>query len=425
MNQLTTTKNFIKQASALLKLDENSQELILRPDKIIQVKVPVKMDNGQVKVFQGYRVQYNNARGPYKGGVRFHHQINLNEVEALAALMTLKTAVVNIPMGGGKGGVKVDPKTLSKPELKQLTRNFIRGLFEHIGPKKDILAPDVNTNPTIMGWVMDEYSKLVGHNEPAVVTGKPLSIGGSLGRTEATALGGYYLLELLAKQYKLIPAKTRVIIQGFGNVGFNIARILQQKGYKIVGLSDSRGAIYSPVGLDPISAMKTKKRKGFIDDCYLGGSVTDCTPESDHKKHHIHLTNKQLLEKPCDILIPAALDGVINKNNAGRIKTKYILEMANGPITFEADQKLVKKKVIIIPDILANSGGVTVSYFEWLQNIQGEAWTETAVNQKLAKLIKSAFDEVIKFSEKYKTNLRLAAYALALQRISQALKDRH
>ncbi len=424
MNAFSATKNFIKAAAAVIDLDKNILEQILHPDKIIRVKAPVIMDDGQKKVFQGYRVQYNNARGPYKGGIRYHQEVNLNEVQALAALMTLKTAAVGIPMGGGKGGIKVNPKELSKDELEQLSRNFIRALFEHVGPKKDVLAPDVNTNPTIMGWMMDEYSKLVGHTEPAVVTGKPLSIGGSQGREEATALSGYFVIEQLVKKYKLNPAKTRIIIQGFGNVGYNLAEILYKKKYKLVGLSDSQGAIYSPKGLSPICAMKTKLKKGYIDDCYLNGSVKDCRPESDHLAHHKHITNKQLLTQPCDILIPAALGGVIDNSNASRIKAKYIVEMANGPITDEADKKLAKKKVVIVPDILANAGGVTVSYFEWLQNIQGQSWTKTEVNQKLEKLIRQAFMEVDKLSVKHKIDLRMATYVLALKRISQALQDR-
>jgi len=424
MNAFTEIKNYIKQAAAIINLNNNILAQILEADKIIQVKVPVNLDNGSTKVFTGYRVQYNNARGPYKGGLRYHQKVNLNTVQALAALMTLKTAVVDIPMGGGKGGIKVNPKNLSKPELKQLSRNLIHGLFEHIGPHKDVLAPDVNTNPTIMGWLMDEYSKMVGYTEPAVVTGKPLSIGGSQGREKATALGGYFVIEQLVKKYKLNPAKTRIIIQGFGNVGYNLAEILFKKNYKIVGLADSRGAIYSFKGLSPTSAMKTKLTKGFIDDCYLNGSVKDCRPESDHLKHHKHVTNKQLLTLPCDILIPAALGGVINKSNAGKIKAKYIVEMANGPLTAEADAKLIKKKVIVVPDILANAGGVTVSYFEWLQNIQGESWIKTEVNQKLKSLLTSAFDEINKIATKHKISLRMAAYVLALERITAAIRDR-
>jgi len=421
---LTTTKEFIKQAAQLIKLEPAILQLILVPDKTIRFKIPVKSASGKTEVFEGFRIQHNNDRGPYKGGIRFHQQVDLKEIQSLATLMSLKTALVDVPFGGGKGGIKVDPKKLSKNELKELTRNFVGALHQHIGPQKDILAPDLNTNPTIMAWIAGEYSKIVGHNEPAVVTGKPLSLGGNLLRNESTSLGGYLVIEELAKKFKLEPNKTKVIIQGFGNVGYNLAKILQQNKYLITGFSDSQGAIYSPDGLKPQSAMKTKEQKGFIDDCYLGGSVTDCRPESDHKKHHRHITNKQLLEKPCDILIPAALDGVINQKNAGRIKAKFIVEMANSPVTAEADQKLNKKGKVIIPDILANAGGVIVSYFEWLQNIQGQAWSKEEIRSKLTKTIKAAFAQADKLARVKEVNLRLASYSLALTRISQAIKDR-
>ncbi|MFH1597814.1 MAG: Glu/Leu/Phe/Val dehydrogenase [Patescibacteria group bacterium] len=424
MNSFSSTKNSIKEAARVIDLDNNVLEQILYPDRIIQVKVPIKKDDGSIKIYQGYRIQYNNARGPYKGGIRYHQDVNLNEVQALAALMSLKTAVTGIPMGGGKGGIKVNPKELSKPELEQLSRNFMRALFEHVGPKKDVLAPDVNTNSTIMSWMMDEYSQMVGHSEPAVVTGKPLSIGGSEGREEATALGGYYIIKQLVKKYKLQPQKTRVIIQGFGNVGYNLAEILFKKKFRLVGFSDSQSALYSQEGLNPDSTMRSKKHKGYIDDCYLAGSVKDCRPESDHLKHHLHITNKQLLTQPCDLLIPAALGGVIDSSNVGRVKAKYIVEMANGPITFEADQRLAKKKVVVIPDILSNAGGVTGSYFEWLQNIQGQSWTKAQFNNRLEQIMKTAFDQVDKIAAQYQISMRTAANVLALQRIGQAIQDR-
>lgn len=416
-NPFTNTLEQLKRAADLIGLDKSVYEMLKVPRRTFQFAVPVKMDDNSWKVFEGYRVQYNNDRGPYKGGIRFHPQANLSEVKALAALMTWKTAVANIPFGGGKGGIKVDPKQLSEGELERLSRSYIDSLRDLIGPYQDVPAPDVNTNPKIMGWMVDEYSKLTGKPTPAVLTGKPIALGGSQGREAATGLGGFYLLQEIAKKLKLNPKNIRVVIQGLGNVGYHFARFVHQAGYKIVAISDSRGNIYDKrgKGLDPEHVMATKKAKGLTGGCYCVGTVCDC-------KNYEKVSDKKLLELPCDILVPAALENQITEENAGRIKAKVIIEMANGPVTSEADTKLIKKGVVLVPDILANSGGVTVSYFEWLQNISNEYWTEEMVNKKLKQFITVAFDDIWKLKEKYNTDLRAAAYILAIQRVADAMQ---
>jgi glutamate dehydrogenase/leucine dehydrogenase len=416
-NPFTNTLEQLKKAADLIGLDHNIYELLKVPHRTLQFAVPVRMDDQSWRVFEGYRVQYSNDRGPYKGGIRFHPQASLSEVKALAALMTWKTAVANIPFGGGKGGVKVDPKMLSEGELERLSRSYINAVRDFIGPDRDVPAPDVNTNPKIMGWMVDEYSKLVGKPTPAVLTGKPIALGGSQGREAATGLGGFYLLQEVTKKLGLNPSKTKVVIQGLGNVGYHFARFVHQAGYKIVAMSDSQGNIYDKrgKGLDPEHVMNTKKAKGLTGGCYCVGTVCDC-------KNYEKVSDKKLLELPCDILVPAALENQITATNAGRIKAKVVLEMANGPVTSEADVKLAKRGITLIPDILANSGGVTVSYFEWLQNISNDYWTEETVNKKLKQLITDAFNDIWDIKEKYKTDLRIAAYVLAIQRVAGALQ---
>ncbi|MFA6272609.1 MAG: Glu/Leu/Phe/Val dehydrogenase [Patescibacteria group bacterium] len=416
-NPFTNTLEQLKKAADLIGLDQNIYEILKVPYRTFQFAIPVKMDDQTWKVFEGYRVQYNNDRGPYKGGIRFHPQANLHEVKALAALMTWKTAVANIPFGGGKGGIKVDPKQLSEGELERLSRGYINAVRDFIGPNLDVPAPDVNTNPKIMGWMVDEYSKLVGHPTPAVLTGKPLALGGSQGREAATGLGGFYLLQEVAKKLKLNPKNTKIVIQGLGNVGYHFARFAYQAGYKIIAISDSRGNIYDKrgKGLNPKYVMDTKKKKGLTSGCYCTGTVCDC-------KNYEKVSDKKLLELTCDILVPAALENQITDANAGKVKAKVVLEMANGPITSEADEKLARRGILVVPDILANSGGVTVSYFEWLQNISNDYWTEEVVNKKLKQLITTAFNDVWEIKEKLKTDLRTAAYVLAIQRVADALQ---
>lgn len=416
-NPFTNTLEQLKKAADLIDLDPDTHAILKVPYRTFQFSIPVKMDDNSWKVFEGYRVQYNNDRGPYKGGIRFHPQANLHEVKALAALMTWKTAVVNIPLGGGKGGIKVDPKKLSEGELERLSRGYIRAARDFIGPDVDIPAPDVNTNPTIMGWMADEYSKLVGRSTPGVVTGKPLALGGSQGREAATGLGGFYLLQEIVKKLKINPKKAKVVIQGFGNVGYHFAKFAHKAGYNIIAVSDSQGNVFDKrsKGLDPKHIMNTKKEKGLASGCYCIGTVCDC-------ENYTRVTDKKLLEIPCDVLVPAALENQITKTNAGRIKAKVILELANGPITSEADEKLYKKGVVVVPDILANSGGVTVSYFEWLQNLKNEYWTEKEVHKRLKEIVTTALNDTWGYKEKYNTDLRTASYVLAIQRIAEALQ---
>ncbi len=387
------------------------------PDRTITVSLPMKMDNGDIKIFSGFRVQHNNILGPYKGGLRYHPQVNMDEVRALAFWMSMKCAVVDIPFGGGKGGITVNPKELSERELRDLSKLFARRLATAIGPTIDVPAPDVNTNPTIMAWMVEEYSKIVGKKTPAVITGKPLTAGGSQGRTEATGLGGSYVLFSALKRLKKSPKGLTVAVQGFGNVGYYIALYLEQAGMKVVAVSDSKEGIYVKDGLNPQMTLECKQKKGYLSGCYCVGSVCDLNRGR-------KITNDELLELPVDVLVPAALENVITKDNAGKIKAKVILEMANGPITTEADTLLKKNNVIVIPDILANSGGVCTSYFEWYQNVHKKKWTKKQVFTKLQTQLEKVTTEVFTTQKKYKDmSLRDAAYALALKRIQKSWKQ--
>lgn len=402
-------------AATLMKLDSATNEVLKNPDRVVEVSLPVRMDDGTLRVFRGYRVQHSNLRGPYKGGLRYHPKVDLNEVKALAFWMSMKCAVVGIPMGGGKGGITVDPKKLSSAELERLTRAFTRAMKDVFGPDRDVPAPDVNTNPTIMGWIMDEYSQLVGAPSPAVVTGKPLSLGGSLGREEATGQGGFYVLDELAKRLHLQPKKTTVVVQGFGNVGYHFAKLAHQAGYRIIGLSDSHGGIVDirKTGMDPDHVMAQKKSKGVIGGMYCVGTVCD-------GEHYKAVTNEKLLETPCDILVPAALENVLTGKNAGRVKAKVILELANGPTTPEADAKFARRNIVVAPDILANAGGVTVSYFEWIQNRTGDRWSAHQVATQLETVMRDAFRDVWLQKEKHTTTMRTGAFIAALTRLAAA-----
>jgi len=400
--QLKSIEEFIPEK------DRQYLAYLKQPQRILQVSIPVKMDDGSIKVYEGYRVQYNDARGPFKGGIRYHLQADLNEVKALAFWMAIKCATVNIPFGGAKGGVQVDPKKLSAAELERLTRGYTRAIKDFIGPDKDVPAPDVYTNPQIMAWIMDEFSQIKGYNVPGVVTGKPVEVGGSLGRDTATAQGGFYVLENVVKKLKLNPKKLKIVIQGFGNAGSVMAELVSQAGYQVVGLSDSRGGIYNDKGLDVKAVIDHKKQEGTV-TTFPGVKI---------------VTNKQLLELPCDILMPAALENQITKENAGRIKARFILELANGPTTPEADQKLFKKGIIVVPDVLANAGGVTVSYFEWVQNLANFYWTKEDVFKKLKPIMIKSFEKVWKTGQDYQVDLRQAAFIVALSRIIQAIKVR-
>ncbi|MBI4262601.1 Glu/Leu/Phe/Val dehydrogenase [Candidatus Uhrbacteria bacterium] len=412
MKNLTT-------AAKLLKLKPKFVAALKKPEHIWNVEIPVVRDNKKTETFHGYRVQYSGARGPYKGGIRFHPATDLNEVKALAFWMAVKCATVGIPYGGAKGGITVDPKQLSHGELERLTRAYTRALYDYIGPEKDIPAPDVNTNPHMMAWMMDEFSKIRGCNVPGVVTGKPLEIGGSQGREEATGRGGFYVLEELAKKLKLNPKKTRVIVQGFGNVGYHFARFAYKAGYQIIGLSDSQGGILSLDGtsMDPENVMASKLKRGRIHGCYCIGSVCDCV-------HFTQVTNEELLTTPCDVLVPAALENQLTKQNAKQVKARVVLELANGPTTPDADIIFKRKKIILVPDVLANAGGVTVSYFEWVQNLQNFYWTAAEVDARLKPIMVRAFNEVWEMAAKKKTTLRMGAYCVAIERIARAMELR-
>ncbi len=383
-----------------------------QPDRTISVSLPLAMDNGTVKVFEGYRVQHNNILGPYKGGLRYHPNVSMDEVRALAFWMTMKCAVVDIPFGGGKGGVTVNPKELSEKELKNLSQLFIQRLAPIIGPTIDVPAPDVNTNSKIMAWMVDEYIKQVKSENQlkAAFTGKPLSKGGSQGRTEATGLGGSYVLLETLRKLKKNPKGMTVAVQGFGNVGYYVAYYLAQAGMKVVAVSDSKEGIFVAEGLNPKITLECKQEKGYLSGCYCVGSVCDLNKGR-------KITNEELLELEVDVLVPAALENVITDKNASQIKAGIILEMANGPITDEADIILEKKGTMIIPDILANSGGVATSYYEWYQNMHNEKWNKKEVFVRLQSLMERATDEVLALQKKEKVTMRDAAYMLALKRI--------
>jgi glutamate dehydrogenase/leucine dehydrogenase len=375
------------------------------PEREIRVSIPVTMDDGSERLFEGYRVQHSSARGPYKGGIRFHPQADMDEVRALSLWMTLKTAVANIPMGGGKGGIAVNPKELSRGELERLSRRFVRALWRDLGAQVDVPAPDVNTNGEIMGWMLDEYETLSGTKSPATFTGKAIAQGGSQGRELATGQGGYFVFAALREALG-IPEGATVAIQGIGNVGGHAAEIFHAAGYKIVAVSDSRGGIHAPAGLDPAAVAAYKKEHGSLSG-FPGAQ---------------EISNEQLLELPVDVLVPAALENQITEENVARINAKTVLELANGPTTPEADDALFARGIPVVPDILANSGGVIVSTFEWEQNLRGESWSAERVNDKLKEILEREATHIFEQSAALSTDLRRAAYAVALLRIEAALK---
>ena len=391
-------------AAEYLKLDQGLRQVLRTPKRVMEVSVPVKMDNGQIKVFTGYRVQHNIARGPAKGGMRYHPNVTLDEVKALASWMTWKTATVNIPYGGGKGGVICDPKRMSKGELERMTRRFVSEILPIIGPDKDIPAPDMYTDAQTMAWMMDTFSMTVGYSALGSFTGKPVSLGGSEGRNEATARGCLFAVEEACKAKKIPLRGATVAIQGFGNAGAIAARLFAEKKAKIVAISDSRGGVHNSRGIDPIRAIRYKERSGSV----VGMPGTS------------RISNEELLALKCDILIPAALENVITLDTADQVKAKIVAEAANGPTTPRADEILARKGVFLIPDILANAGGVTVSWFEWSQNLQGFFWQEHEVNQRLEYVMKRAFADVYETSRKYRVHMRTAAYILAVGRVAEA-----
>ena len=395
------------QACKRLGLSEEMRTLLRIPYRELKVEIPVRMDNGHLSVFIGYRVQHNGARGPYKGGVRYHPELDMDDVRALAMLMTWKAAVVDIPFGGAKGGVSCDPKKMSQDELQRLTRAFISKIDLIIGPSRDIPAPDVNTNAQVMAWMMDEYGKYHGYT-PAIVTGKPIELGGSLEREQATGRGCIFAALEAAKVHGLKLKGARAVIQGFGNVGSNAAQILEEEGCRVIAVSDSQGAVYSPKGLS-ISKLRTHKKK-------MGGVVG--FPGSSSMKP------EDLLEADCELLIPAALEGAITLKNARKIRARLIAEGANGPILPEVDPILEKRNLFIIPDILANAGGVVVSYFEWVQNFQHYSWEREQVNRELQKVMARSFRAVYELSKKEKETMRTAAYMIAIQKVAHATELR-
>lgn len=403
-------QNALLQLERATKLTSFSPDFLKRiayPDRQIRISIPVKMDDGTLNVYEGYRVQFNNARGPYKGGIRFHQDTDIEEVKALAFWMALKCAVVNIPMGGGKGGVTVNPKELSKTELEALSRGWMRGFSDVVGPQKDVPAPDVNTTPEIMSWMADEFGKITGDTSGAVITGKPIENGGSQGRGTATAQGGFYVFETLREKLGL-PEVCRVVIQGFGNAGEHAADIWTKAGHKVIATSDSRGAIRHPDGLDITALYEHKKATGSVAG-FAGGETFDA---------------HELLFQACDLLIPAALENQIQEGNADRIQAKVVLELANGPTTPEADDTLFARGISVIPDILANAGGVTVSTFEWEQNINNEHWSEAEVFEKLQVIMDREALEIFEKSRVLSTDLRRAAFIIALERIQQAMLEK-
>lgn len=403
--------NAMKQLDIAAKaagISENIINILREPERQTVVHFPVKMDDGATRVFEGYRVQHSSARGPYKGGIRYHEQTDIDEVKALAFWMAIKCAVVNIPLGGGKGGVTVNPKKLSRQELERLTRAFTRAIADIIGPEKDIPAPDVNTTPEIMAWIRGEYESIVGHKAPGVVTGKPVEAGGSLGRGTATAQGGFFVFEAARKKLALDPESSTVIVQGFGNAGATMAKILDHHGYKVVGVSDSGGGVWNENGLDIKELSKHKEETGRVSGF----------------KNSENITNEELLELPCGVLIPSALENQITAENAGDIKAKMVLELANGPTTPEADSILESRGIVVLPDVLANAGGVAVSYFEWVQNLSGESWSEEEVFTRLQKTMAEAFDGVWNKKTELGGSMRTAAFAAALARIAKAMEEK-
>ncbi|MEM4165277.1 MAG: Glu/Leu/Phe/Val dehydrogenase [Nitrososphaerales archaeon] len=402
-------QNALKQldiATELLKMDPDIYQMLKEPKRVVTVAVPVRMDSGEVITYLGYRIQHNDARGPYKGGIRYHPDVSLDEVKALAFWMTWKCGVVDIPFGGAKGGVICNPKEMSRSEKERLTRRYTSMIAPLMGPYIDIPAPDVYTDAQTMAWIMDTYSQLTGYRVPECVTGKPVSLGGSEGRAEATGLGAAICASEAANAIGLNLKDATVAIQGFGNVGSNAALFLAEMGCKIIALSDSRGGIFSPKGINPLAALRYKEKTGSV----VGMAGCD------------EITNEELLELECDILLPAALENVITQENASRVKARIVVEGANGPTTPEADKILYSNKVFVVPDILANAGGVTVSYFEWVQNLNRDHWNLAEVKRKLEEKMIAAFKSVYETSVKYNIDMRAAALMVGVGRVAEAIK---
>ncbi|MCP1095256.1 Glu/Leu/Phe/Val dehydrogenase [Peribacillus frigoritolerans] len=400
---LDSTQVVIKEALDKLGYSEEVFELLKEPLRMLTVRIPIKMDDNSTKIFTGYRAQHNDAVGPTKGGIRFHPEVDEEEVKALSMWMSLKCGIVNLPYGGGKGGIICDPRQMSIGELERLSRGYVRAISQIVGPTKDIPAPDVYTNSQIMAWMMDEYSRIREHDSPGFITGKPLVLGGSHGREKATAQGVTICIEEAAKRKGIELKGARIIVQGFGNAGSFLAKFMHDAGAKVIGISDAYGAIYKPEGLDIDYLLD--KRDSF-------GTVTTLF---DHT-----ITNQELLEQDCDILVPAAISNQITKENAHLIKAQIVVEAANGPTTLEATKILTERKVLLVPDVLASSGGVTVSYFEWVQNNQGYYWEDEEVQTKLKALLVNSFNQIYEMSETRKVDMRLAAYMVGVRKMAEA-----
>ena len=399
----------LDEAAKLINLDKGLHQILAHPKRVLTVSLPVKLDNNEIRVFTGFRSQHNDARGPYKGGIRYHPQVTIDEVKALSMWMTWKCAIADIPFGGGKGGIICDPKQMSDLELERMTRRYAYAIADIIGPHTDIPAPDVYTGGKEMAWIMDTYSALKGNYvQPELITGKPLAIGGSLGRNEATGRGLSFTVREAAKMLKLDMRTSTVAVQGFGNAGQFAAQLLEEQGAKVIAVSDSKGGLQSRNGIDIAALRKHKEKKGTIVGFSEGKSIS----------------NEEVLETDCTILVPAALENQITKKNAAKISAKVVAEAANGPTTPDADEILYKNKTLLIPDVLANGGGVTVSYFEWLQNLRREYWSESQVNDMLDRNITKAFSDVYTTHERYQVNMRKASTLLAISRVVDALKIR-
>jgi len=409
INPFEIVRKQVDKCSRILKLDQDVTDVLKNPLRELHVSLPVRMDNGAVKVFQGYRVQYNDAKGPTKGGIRFHPDETIDTIRALAAWMTWKCALLDLPLGGGKGGIICNPKELSEGELERLSRAYARAVYQFIGPERDVPAPDVYTTPQIMAWIMDEYSALAGKSQFGVITGKPLALGGSKGRGDATAMGGMYCIREAAKELKIDLSKATIAVQGFGNAGYYAAKLAKQVfGSKIVAVCDSQGGCYCKTGIDADEAQKVKTKTTSVCNLKVGDKIT----------------SEDILELDVDILIPSAMENVITEKNAANIKAKIVLELANGPTTPEADDILYKKGVHVIPDFLANAGGVTVSYFEMVQNFNMYYWTEKEVYDRLDEKMTTAYRSVWDTHKEYKINMRQAAYVRAVERVVEAMKLR-
>ncbi len=406
-NLVTSTQGIIKEAMHKLGFDDGMYELIKEPLRFLTVRIPVKMDDGTVKTFTGYRAQHNDAVGPTKGGVRFHPDVDEEEVKALSMWMTLKCGIVDLPYGGGKGGIVCDPRQMSIHEVERLSRGYVRAISQIVGPTKDIPAPDVFTNSQIMAWMMDEYSQMDAFNSPGFITGKPIVLGGSQGRDRSTALGVVIAIEEAAKRRGKTIKDSRIVIQGFGNAGSFLAKFLYDQGAKIVGISDAYGALHDPEGLDIDYLLD--RRDSF-------GTVTNLFEDT--------ISNKELFELDCDILVPAAIANQITSDNAADIKAEIVVEAANGPTTPSATKILTDRGVLLVPDVLASAGGVTVSYFEWVQNNTGYYWTEEEVNEKLREKLVNTFDTIYNLSQNRKIDMRLAAYIVGIKRTAEAARYR-